>query len=163
MIRRPPRSTQSRSSAASDVYKRQPWQKTHPPQPVELVRAWPPPPPMKLQISPYSGRIRKSILPIDSICMSCMHEVLPSVFQVFERFLLPFFSFWKFSQVIRPRVCADCTFPTVRSFLPSFGLIYFRGVASSFFSSFFFKGFLFGVVVVTHRCRHVSREARAGL
>src|SRR5450756_2888838 len=25
MIRRPPRSTQSRSSAASDVYKRQPW------------------------------------------------------------------------------------------------------------------------------------------
>src|SRR5450756_1149603 len=26
MIRRPPRSTQSRSSAASDVYKRQPWE-----------------------------------------------------------------------------------------------------------------------------------------
>src|SRR5450756_57220 len=28
MIRRPPRSTQSRSSAASDVYKRQPWYTT---------------------------------------------------------------------------------------------------------------------------------------
>src|SRR5450756_3218635 len=29
MIRRPPRSTQSRSSAASDVYKRQMWLKAH--------------------------------------------------------------------------------------------------------------------------------------
>src|SRR5680860_1510961 len=29
MIRRPPRSTQSRSSAASDVYKRQKWLKTY--------------------------------------------------------------------------------------------------------------------------------------
>src|SRR5450756_1584165 len=75
MIRRPPRSTQSRSSAASDVYKRQGGR-------MWLIRAWLND---EIKTSPHFAEILYSCVACDNCKNQCVfpkfRDFLPDIFQ----------------------------------------------------------------------------------